>query len=1034
MPRVKKEENVKAGSLSQAIQAIKLHPVMTERDEQEEEIVDIIKFCEDPRFLDLRKDSDNGMELFLAQRIILKCYYIGTVGNEKLQLTQEEWEWLYALVPDENRDNECYKKNIQDVIRKMLRRQNDKDMSYFSDLHLVLGRRGTKCRWEGDRISTTEGSLTFRELCDRNRNGEKIGICTYDPKTLKRSTTYGIKLEDNAMVDCYTVETKRGIRETSSWNHPYLVWRDGWEEPKFVDMKDLANGDRIAVADKTELFGKGSIGVNRAALLGHLQGDGGTTNYVGYSTACPVMLNDFKEIIDKEFMGYEVKYKSKYDYTVQKVSGRFSQNGRQNNEVKDWLMKQDCFGKKSIEKDVPECIYKGSKEEVSAFLSRLFGCDGYAHTSSSVIKSHKTPKSQIGYCSSSEKLAYGVRHLLQKYGIHGVIKKEIARCNGKEFDTWKLIIVRKDSLIKFENEINIFSKEKRVREAVEMANNREETKSEFDSLPKGIWSYIKESMSKNRLFGSDVVGEHWAGHNDRLRMQYSPNRRKILQYGNSINDKFLKDMGTSDVKWDEVSSIAPSGKRQTVHMEVEGTHIIGGDIVSHNTLMASIITSYEAYKLLVINGGNPHKYLNLPADDEIAIINVALSEKQAGRLFGQIQSRIRNSPFFKGRIAKETTSEIRLYTNMDLKKKSNSDTNLSINGSVILLCGHSNPDSLAGYSAVLILFDEIAFFDENGKVTGTQFVGRLKPSLAKFYKYNNARMVFISSPNGRVGVFYDRWKDSETDDKILSFQLPTWDVNPDVPYEHDELERDRKSNIDLFKMEYGAQWGESNSYHPFFDPLQIERCVRGDIGPHKRPLPGLNYYMHIDPARKSHNYVAVLVAKERYLAPNGKRRNRCYLAGVWIWKPQIGEGIQFNKIDLEVLQICRLFHPVSVGYDDYNSGQSAQLLRSHGIHTIVSQFNRSMKWKIYQNVRDMMCYQPTPEIFLYNSDPNSALLIGELNGIRTKQTQRGQTICPDKSGDVKSDDCSDCLCAACSVANEGLRAGLPEPVTVQMRW
>jgi len=596
MPRVKKEENVKAGSLSQAIQAIKLHPVMTDNAEKEEEIVDIIKFCEDPRFLDLRKDSENGMELFLAQRIMLKCYYIGTIGNEKLQLTQEEWEWLYKMEPDEEKDGEIYTKNIKDVIRKMLRRQSDKSMLYFSDLHLVWGRRASK------------------------------------------------------------------------------------------------------------------------------------------------------------------------------------------------------------------------------------------------------------------------------------------------------------------------------------------------------------------------------------------------------------------------------------------------------TLCASIITSYEAYKLLVINGGDPHKYLNLPADDEIAIINVALSEKQAGRLFGQIQSRIRNSPFFKGRIAKETTSEIRLYTNTDIKKKNNSESNLSVNGSVLLLCGHSNPDSLAGYSAVLILFDEIAFFDENGKVTGTQFVGRLKPSLAKFYKYNNARMVFISSPNGRAGVFYDRWKDSETDDKILSFQLPTWDVNPDVPYEHDELQRDRKSNIDLFKKEFGAQWGESNSYHPFFDPLQIERCIRGDIGPHNRPLPGLNYYMHIDPARKSHNYVAVLVAKERYLAPNGKRRNRCYLAGIWIWKPQIGEGIQFNKIDLEVLQICRLFHPVSVGYDDYNSGQSAQLLRSHGIHTIVSQFNRSMKWKIYQNVRDMMCYQPTPEIFLYNSDPNSALLIGELNGIRTKQTQRGQTICPDKSGDVKSDDCSDCLCAACSVANEGLRAGLPEPVTVQMRW
>lgn len=596
MPRVKKEETNKSGSLSQAIQAIKLHPVMTENEVKEEEIVDIIKFCEDPRFLDLRMDSPNGMELFPVQKIILKCYYIGTIGNEKLSLTQEEWEWLYKMEPDEDRDGEVYSKNIKDVIRKMLKRQNDKTMLYFSDLHLVLGRRSSK------------------------------------------------------------------------------------------------------------------------------------------------------------------------------------------------------------------------------------------------------------------------------------------------------------------------------------------------------------------------------------------------------------------------------------------------------TFMASIITAYEAYKLLVINGGEPHKYLNLPADDEIAIINVALSEKQAGRLFGQIQSRIRNAPFFKGRIAKETTQEIRLYTNMDLRKKNSSDTNLNVNGSVLLLCGHSNPDSLAGYSAVLILFDEIAFFDENGKVTGTNFVGRLKPSLAKFYKYNNARMVFISSPNGRSGVFYDRWEDSKTDEKILSFQLPTWDVNPDVPYEHDELQRDRKSNIELFKKEFGSQWGESLSYHPFFDPVQIERCIRGDLQQQTRADPGINYYMHVDPAKKSHNYVAVMVGKERYETFQGHRRNRFFLAGIWIWRPQVGEGIQFTKIDQEMLQICRTFRPLSITYDDYHSMGSIELLRSHGFRTRITQFNRNMKWKIYQILRDAMCFQPQPELALYNNDPNSALLFMELMNIRTKQTQRGQTIVPDKSGEIKTDDVADCLAGAVAAAGEGLRAGLPEPVTVQMRW
>ena len=144
------------------------------------------------------------------------------------------------------------------------------------------------------------------------------------------------------------------------------------------------------------------------------------------------------------------------------------------------------------------------------------------------------------------------------------------------------------------------------------------------------------------------------------------------------------------------------------------------------TLMASLITVYEAYKLIAL--GNPHKFYNLPEDDEIAIINVALSQQQAGRLFRQIQARIRNSPFFANRVGKEKTSEITLMTDLDLEKKARGTGNLSVPGSILLLCGHSNPDSLAGYSAILILFDEIAFYDETGKVTGKYFYGRLTPS------------------------------------------------------------------------------------------------------------------------------------------------------------------------------------------------------------------------------------------------------------------------------------------------------------------
>lgn len=456
------------------------------------------------------------------------------------------------------------------------------------------------------------------------------------------------------------------------------------------------------------------------------------------------------------------------------------------------------------------------------------------------------------------------------------------------------------------------------------------------------------------------------------------------------------------------------------------------------TFMASIITAYEAYKLLVINNGDPHRYYNLPDDDEIAIINVALSQKQAGRLFGQVQARIRNSPFFQNRVAKETADSVRLYTDRDLQKKQ-SGANLSIPGSILLLCGHSNPDSLAGYSAILLLFDEIAFYDETGKVTGKYFVNRLKPSLSKFYKYKAGKVVMISSPNNRNGAFYDAFNEATSSDKpiadsCISFQLPTWDINLDVSYEDPELKKERNANPEMFTIEFGAQWSTGGAYGNYFEEGAVERCLRFDIGPHTRPQPATNYYIHVDPAKKSNNYAAVMVAKQRYVTPQGQKRIRCSLAGTWLWKPTPGLGLLFDDIDKQIIKICSIFHPMSVTYDDYHSVHSVQLLRRHGINCLQIAFNDRVKCKVYQNLRNMMLYQPQPEIILYDHNAETNLLLAELKELKFKKTKRGYTILPDKNGDVGLDDLSDCLAGAVWAANEGLRMALPAAALVHTGW
>jgi hypothetical protein len=415
------------------------------------------------------------------------------------------------------------------------------------------------------------------------------------------------------------------------------------------------------------------------------------------------------------------------------------------------------------------------------------------------------------------------------------------------------------------------------------------------------------------------------------------------------------------------------------------------------SIMASVISAYEAYKLLIIGNGDPHKFYGIPRGEDIHIINVALSQDQAGILFSMIRQRIMDAPFFRNKISNATTTEIRLLTNEDIRKRKKNPI-LEIKGSVVILCGHSNPDTLRGKSAVLILFDELAFYDETGKTPGSAFYNALEPSTKKFKQFGDARLVEISSPNTMVGIFYDIYKNAKIYDHILSFQLPTWCVNNDVTYE--SLETDRKRNPENFAVEYGAQWAKSGTYGNYFEEGLIQKCIRTDISAHNRPMPGFNYYLHVDPANGGDRYAALLVAKEYYANHLGKKRIRIRVANMWIWNPEPGIGLQFNLIDKEMIRICSIFRPLCVTYDQFNSIQSLQLLRSHGINTMCTSFNRGFKQKIYQNLKDMMNYYPQPELWLYD-DPR---LILEMKALKFRPTQRGMSLIKDKHGETKTDD------------------------------
>ena len=433
---------------------------------------------------------------------------------------------------------------------------------------------------------------------------------------------------------------------------------------------------------------------------------------------------------------------------------------------------------------------------------------------------------------------------------------------------------------------------------------------------------------------------------------------------------------------------------------------------SGKTLLSSVIASYEAYKLLVINHGDPHAYYGIPMNKQIWILNVATSMDNAGELFGEIKARIGHGPFFRNRVEHDTDSMIRLLTDRDLRQREDHSTNVKLQGSIIIRCGHSNPKTLRGKAAICIIFDELAFYDESKKISGKDFYNALKPSIAQFDKKNDGLLVEISSPGPKGGIFHTRAEiGMQPESPTMVFRMPTWVFNPDMPETNALMADDKRNNPEMYAIEFGAEWPEGGASSSYFPEALITRAIEAGghaaIMEESAPRYGADYYGHIDPAISGDNYAMVIVRKSSYRDKDGVICPRPVLAFVKAWKPIRGKGLDLLAIENEIIEISHRFRLKVLSYDRLNSPSTLAVLRRNGINTICTPYGGGYKMKIYQNLKDLMCREECA-LQLY-SDP---LLIAELKNLKQKPLQRGTWIGADKRSDVKTDDAADCLAGA----------------------
>ena len=468
---------------------------------------------------------------------------------------------------------------------------------------------------------------------------------------------------------------------------------------------------------------------------------------------------------------------------------------------------------------------------------------------------------------------------------------------------------------------------------------------------------------------------------------------------------------------------------------------------SGKDFIVSIIALYEAMKLLECEGGDPYSMYELSSANTINILTIANSKGQANLAFSEIREKIFYSSYFKDKYLKDGISAGSIYLLTPQDKKNNKDFKEKglpqRKGSIGILVGHSNSDSLLGMGCIVLILDEVASYkNTGGSSSGDRIYAALTPTVQTYvrkiyaknedgeYELNqhgqkviqqriyDGKVISISSPRAKEGKFYELFSTAKNVDTRLTMRLATWHVNPH--HTRQSLRDDNKIMSETeFNMEFGADFS-GTGLESFFSEDQVKSCFNGNnlknvtIG-----TPGNVYFVHLDPATSSHNYALAVVHKEFYLNHETQKADfRIIVDHIKYWQP-IGGAINPNVVMQYVLSLKRRFHIGLITYDAFTSQESILKMRKAGIPNKETKFLPAYKFTIYKELENLV---NTNRIYI----PYDNLLYQEMIELQRKFTPTGFKVLPKSDGDgAKSDDVVDCIAGACYMAVERQMSRLP---------
>lgn len=461
--------------------------------------------------------------------------------------------------------------------------------------------------------------------------------------------------------------------------------------------------------------------------------------------------------------------------------------------------------------------------------------------------------------------------------------------------------------------------------------------------------------------------------------------------------------------------------------------------------LSGIFASYEVYRLL--NLYNPQSYYGLPNGNRIQILSVATNKDQAGLLFNEVTTHLNKCEYFKPYIANNTLSHVNFRTPYDIEKfgtserQDNSGKFQSLNGKATVRVTFKPciARSLRGFGNIVIILDEVAHFQDKGGSSADEVYAALEPSAAAFSRKDpstglpvidphtgkevkvESRIILISSPLGRDGLFYKRFdmamRGGTGATNLLAIQAPTWEINPTVA--SDFYKTKFHADPTTFMVEFGAE---------FSDQIKgwIER--KGDltacIEPARRPIfsarPRMPHQMGIDVGLVNDGTAIVITHLEGdkvvldyhevWSAGVDWRESNPHLvsaSGIASYSTEYAknlasvERLDFDEIANWVEALSKKFYISSGLFDRWNGIPLEQALHKKGLRQFTSEFfTRDQTSKMYQTAK-MYIYDKKLSLYDWPSpkamgeegvETKHSPLIAELLSLQAQQISKNITI------------------------------------------